>query len=667
MMFGQALPAASASVIEQYTAIVDARNRSTIPRVVVSPYYAWYVGTGRWGTIVPETRANSVGANASRVWDSPVLGFYDSREDTVITAHMIWAAHNGIDVLAVSFADKLPEELLTKAQTYGIKIAPYLEFMEKTHTGQPYDFLAAARNLGDYKKRFPKSLYCIDDKPVIFAYKRTLNESTPTFWATCMLKLHEEGLDFFVLGDMSASDKRNQHLDDYAGIFDGIHMYHVLNTMLQNPSKDDVRDRCSRLYENEFAYARKRNRSVCLTVMPGWDNRTIKKPGMVVDRLNGDIYESMWKAALSTDEGPDMIMITSFNEWYEGGTIEPSITTGSRYLDITRSYSANFKGHPKSYGSLALEGDKDAIFVSRSGITTPPPVPIRLFPQGSKREPAVSLHAVVTAWGGNVISENEQTDKNPVRIKLNGGGRMRAEDQARNRAWYDGEAWDGKQGDWYYRFDGTSRLEAVFGSHHVVVFLDSTNTAIVDGGVVELAYPAIAPSNNPNDVLVPLSLFTQSLGIEVTAKTRPTPRRAPSPPSLAKPRPQAPPVSPVYLEAWRPRLVAKLDALVASGRAITIAGNNNTRFEIQGVTSSGVSARSMDTSITLPWRIFTIEQIASMTSEAATDTDLEALLIAGVWNQAAGETQKAEDYFVRASLIDATAAREAQASLIIPP
>jgi hypothetical protein len=75
----------------------------------------------------------------------------------------------------------------------------------------------------------------------------------------------------------------------------------------------------------------------------------------------------------------------------------------------------------------------------------------------------------------------------------------------------------------------------------------------------------------------------------------------------------------------------------------------------------------MDTSITLPWRIFTIEQIASMTSEAATDTDLEALLIAGVWNQAAGETQKAEDYFVRASLIDATAAREAQASLIIPP
>jgi hypothetical protein len=56
-----------------------------------------------------------------------------------------------------------------------------------------------------------------------------------------------------------------------------------------------------------------------------------------------------------------------------------------------------------------------------------------------------------------------------------------------------------------------------------------------------------------------------------------------------------------------------------------------------------------------------------MTSEAATDTDLEALLIAGVWNQAAGETQKAEDYFVRASLIDATAAREAQASLIIPP
>jgi hypothetical protein len=649
----------AASAVQRWTAIVNGRKRVPTPRAVISPYYAWYVGTGRWGTIVPETIANPVGGKASRVWDRPVLGFYDSREDELLTAHMIWASRSGIDVLAVSFAGRLPEGLLEKAQAYGVRIAPYLEFMEKTNTGKPFDFLAAARNLADYRQRFPSAIYCIDDRPVIFAYKRTLIESSPSFWAESLLKLHGEGLEFTVLGDISATDK-SRHLDVYTDIFDGLHSYHVLFTMRQDPTGDQVRDRCTQLYNEEYTYARRHNRIICLTVMPGWDNRTVNNPGMVVDRLDGQIYEGMWKAALATGSGPDLVMVTSFNEWYEGGTIEPGTTTGSRYLDLTRAFAARFKGRPDSDGSLTLASTERYLLPAISGIKTPK-AEVPLLHQGPKRDAAVSLQMLVTAWGGSTILVCEQKDGNPVRININGGGRMRNGDRRGNDDWFNGTAWDGKRGDWYYRFDGAPRLEAVFGTHHVVVFLQGSRMAIVDGSSIQLEYPAILSGNDAKDVLVPISLFTKTLGIPLITKARPAPTR---------PTPASPPATPKLKQApaaWHSRLVAKLQTVVAKGRGISIVLGNNERHDVEAVTITGITARTMDSSITMPWRIIDIEQMASMASQAVADDDLEALLIAAVWNQAAGRAQLADDYFAKAALIDANASRAAHDGLMSPP
>jgi hypothetical protein len=39
-----------------------------------------------------------------------------------------------------------------------------------------------------------------------------------------------------------------------------------------------------------------------------------------------------------------MISISSFNEWTEGHQIEPSVTYGSLYLDLTRELIAAWKG-----------------------------------------------------------------------------------------------------------------------------------------------------------------------------------------------------------------------------------------------------------------------------------------------------------------------------------
>jgi hypothetical protein len=78
------------------------------------------------------------------------------------------------------------------------------------------------------------------------------------------------------------------------------------------------------------------------TVNPGADNRKTTQPDKVVrDRANGEFYRETWRAAFSTN--PDWIMITSWNEWAEGTMIEPSVTYGNLYLDITREYAAKYK------------------------------------------------------------------------------------------------------------------------------------------------------------------------------------------------------------------------------------------------------------------------------------------------------------------------------------
>jgi hypothetical protein len=74
--------------------------------------------------------------------------------------------------------------------------------------------------------------------------------------------------------------------------------------------------------------------------MPGYDDSRIRGGHAIRDRANGDYYRRSWQAAL--DRNAQAVMITSFNEWFEGHQIEPSRAYGNLYLDITRDYAGRF-------------------------------------------------------------------------------------------------------------------------------------------------------------------------------------------------------------------------------------------------------------------------------------------------------------------------------------
>jgi len=58
------------------------------------------------------------------------------------------------------------------------------------------------------------------------------------------------------------------------------------------------------------------------SVGPGYDGRRAGEPPSGRPRRNGLTYDALWRAALAA--APDVVTITSFNEWGEGTQIEPA-------------------------------------------------------------------------------------------------------------------------------------------------------------------------------------------------------------------------------------------------------------------------------------------------------------------------------------------------------
>jgi hypothetical protein len=672
------------AAINAWADVVERRTPLQVPRKVLTPYYGWYANDGKWGSVTPETMADltgskeagskEAGSKGTRVWDRPLLGYYRSDEPAVLAAHCAWARSAGIDVLLSACFKQLSINLLNEAARAGIQVAPYLEFIQENQNSSSAEpagekkyeyFMQVARTLARQAQEVPGAVYTIGDKPVIFAYKRTLGApANPAFWAEALLRLKAEGLEFIILGDLSptaAVDKGNEVAEARANawmrIFDGMHSYHVLSMMLGNPEAETVQQRCENLYEREMKVLNDRRRISCLTVMPGWDNRTINSPGMVVDRREGAIYEGMWKAALK-QPGADLVMVTSFNEWMEGGTIEPSFSTGTRYLELTRLYSAQFRGLPKEDRQVGLVWNSEGMKLVIPSGTETFSSELRGYPSPVKEDPAVNLMEVVEKCKGVATLWNEQEKReNAMRIRLSTGSRATS---SANNPWYDGKPWNGATGEWYYRYDGVPRVEAVFGCHHLIVFLDGGTRCLANGVAVDLAYPATLKANRKvkeKTVLVPLSLLVGNLQMPLVKMVNREPRR----PRPADDTITASATTPVgmkadskLLEEWHPRLVAKVAALIAAGKSVSLSKDSD--MILSEATLTGVTILSHNQSAGMPWRAITPLQKAEMLLSTVEHPDSESYLIAALYFVAAGRPSAAEDCLFKADAMDSQAA-----------
>ena len=80
------------------------------------------------------------------------------------------------------------------------------------------------------------------------------------------------------------------------------------------------------------------------TVMPAFDDRVLRGPlGFRIPPqvMATSTYDRTWSVALANDA--DYVLVTSWNEFFEGTGIEPTVEYGDAYLDATRRWSEVFR------------------------------------------------------------------------------------------------------------------------------------------------------------------------------------------------------------------------------------------------------------------------------------------------------------------------------------
>ncbi len=80
------------------------------------------------------------------------------------------------------------------------------------------------------------------------------------------------------------------------------------------------------------------------TVCPGYDDTRLASPQRSqsrhrrTSRMGTRTYEHMQQVALDLEPSPDLVVVTSFNEFHENTHIEPSLAFGTKFLRSTRSF-----------------------------------------------------------------------------------------------------------------------------------------------------------------------------------------------------------------------------------------------------------------------------------------------------------------------------------------
>lgn len=335
-----AVPATAAPAtapVAQVTQSVNAAVGSGhvyFPPVVMANYLPWY-DTGSW----------SQGCTA----DTPAAGPYLSEDGATIARHIAEGRRAGLDgfnVHWISPGDRTDAVLAAVLAQGGGDFLAAATFLNHSFTGAPRSTVAA--NLS----------YIIDTYGGHPGYLKL--GGRPVIFFAGMPRVDTSGglTPEAAWGEIRAAADPNYNaiwiaegLDPvYLDVFDGLYVYKVDHAC------------CPYAYQSAERWvgwvraaeqASGRQKYFAATMQPGWndvastsascvDNR-VGVETFARDREGGAYYERTFNSAMATRA--DILIVNSFNEWVEGSPIEPSVTYGDFYLDLTAQFAARYRAN----------------------------------------------------------------------------------------------------------------------------------------------------------------------------------------------------------------------------------------------------------------------------------------------------------------------------------
>ena len=326
-----------------------------VEKKVLAFYYSWYGNT----TVYTDPNIIDFSGSSWAHWGGPgfsppasipstnypELGAYDCSDPDLIKAHFSMAEYAGIDAFICTWwgigehSDIAFNNILNMANN----VTPSLNFTVyyEAYSGRLLSLPQSEREITMVQElKYILETYSANDYflkvnnlPVLFIYSTFTSPFSS--WSNIFSQVRAEFGPCYFVGDILA----NHYMDELAQVFDGIHLYNPTITidfqrMLTGSSEWDV----SHIYESMGQTAHLYNKLYAATVIPGYDDRVIRDPGIVVERNGMQTYDKLWETAIQASA--DWVLITSFNEWHEGTEIESSLEYSDLYLNRTQ-YWAN--------------------------------------------------------------------------------------------------------------------------------------------------------------------------------------------------------------------------------------------------------------------------------------------------------------------------------------
>jgi glycoprotein endo-alpha-1,2-mannosidase len=321
---------------------------------VAAFYYPWYGNPAVDGQWIHWEQAGYQPPKSISSDYYPTLGAYSSRDPAVVAQHMAWLRQAGIGVIIASWwgsgsnEDNAVPLILKMAERYGIKVAFHIEpYQGRTADGLVSDIKYINQKYGNSPAFFlstastpyspgtqPKGMFFV--WCTLFAGQGQCGNQPvqADYWQKALDEIHALPQGGLVIADRLQPGWIND------GHFDGLYNYITLNL-------DE---------EGGFGWAQSLPMGALYipSVMPGNSARRVGYPeSTYVARLDGQTFSEQWTAALGTGVQPEMMTITSFNEWHEGSMIEPPAVGASDGKGYTY---ANFGSLPPD-GYLTLTRD----------------------------------------------------------------------------------------------------------------------------------------------------------------------------------------------------------------------------------------------------------------------------------------------------------------------
>jgi Glycosyl hydrolase family 99 len=295
---------------------------------VLAFYYPWY-STTTWCSC--------------KMSDLPTVQ-YNSSDDATIERELTWAANAGItgfisswwgpgDQTDTNFVKLLSHAAALEARSqYHFASSIYFESDAPALQGSTNAANGLSYLLSHYGN--DPHFFHWQGHPVIFFWDPLGNGRTLSYWAAIRQQVDPEHQMIWSAEGVST---------DLLTVFDGLHLFSGGYWGIQNNTMPAV-DQGFRDKISAYNQANGTNKIWAAGVIPGYDDTRV--PGRVgtyiVPRNDGATYTTSWQAAMASN--PEWITITSFNEWYEGAQIEPSVSYDMQYLTLTQQFTTEWHG-----------------------------------------------------------------------------------------------------------------------------------------------------------------------------------------------------------------------------------------------------------------------------------------------------------------------------------